>query len=186
MKKIAIIASILFSSLHSNAQALNEVEWNVFNTIIQQSVEIGYEHFIDRDQSVGVDLLLNDRFSYFGENKKEQKYKKFKTNSIALNYSFYFGGKDNEHASGLYAQPFIKYRFGEYEKAVRNDLGTYDIQTVDMNSFILGVGAGYKLVKNDSFTVTPFVNIARNFKQVVADEFMAVELNAGINIGYRF
>lgn len=186
MKKLAILSGVIFASFQANAQALNEVEWNVFNTIVQQSVEIGYEHFIDKDQSVGVDLNINDRFSYYGENKKEGKYKKFNTNSIALNYSFYFGGKDNEHASGLYIQPFLKYRFGDYDKAVINDLDGYTIRNVDMNSFILGAGAGYKLVRNDAFTVTPFVNIARNFNQEVADEFMAVELNAGINIGYRF
>lgn len=186
MKKIAILSGILFSSLQSNAQALNEVEWNVFNTIVQQSVEIGYEHFIDRDQSIGVDLNINDRFSYYGENKKAEKYKKFNTNSIAVNYSFYFGGKENEHASGLYVQPFLKYRFGDYDEAVKNDFGGYDIKTVDMNSLILGAGVGYKLVKNDAFTVTPFINIARNFNEDVADEFMAVELNAGINVGYRF
>ena len=55
-----------------------------------------------------------------------------------------------------------------------------------MNSFILGVGVGYKLVKNDSFTLTPFVNIGRNFSQVVVDQFSGIEFNAGINLGYRF
>ena len=55
-----------------------------------------------------------------------------------------------------------------------------------MNSFIIGVGAGYKFVKNDAFTISPFVNIARNFSDDVIDEFSGIELNAGINIGYRF
>src|SRR5690554_3954160 len=160
MKKLAIAICALTATANVQAQALNEVELNIFNTIVNQSIEIGYEHFIDRDQSVGIDLLINDRFS--------------------------FGGKDDEHASGLYAQPFLKYRFGDYEKAVRLEEGGYGRETVDMNSFIIGVGAGYKLVKNDAFTVSPFVNIARNFNEDVADEFMGIEINAGINIGYRF
>src|SRR5690554_1980648 len=186
MKKLAIAICALTATANVQAQALNEVELNIFNTIVNQSIEIGYEHFIDRDQSVGIDLLINDRFSYFGQNKKTEKFKQFNTNAIAVNYSFYFGGKDDEHASGLYAQPFLKYRFGDYEKAVRLEKGGYGRETVDMNSFIIGVGAGYKLVKNDAFTVSPFVNIARNFNEDVADEFMGIEINAGINIGYRF
>lgn len=186
MKRLALAVCALGSTLGVQAQALNEVELNIFNTIVNQSVEIGYEHFIDQDQSIGADLLINDRFSYYGQNKKEGKFKQFNSNAIAVNYSFYFGGKEGEHASGFYAQPFLKYRFGDYEHDVEIAQGVYQRQTVDMNSLIIGVGGGYKLVKNDAFTVAPFVNIGRNFKQEVADEFMGVELNAGINIGYRF
>ena len=91
MKKIAIIACFLGGIFSSQAQKLNEVKWNVLNTIVNTSVELGYEHFIDTDQSVGVDLMINDRFSYYGENSKEGKYKKFNTNSVAVNYNFYFG-----------------------------------------------------------------------------------------------
>lgn len=186
MKRLLLAVWALVGTANAQAQALNEVELNIFNTIVNQSVEIGYEHFIDQDQSVGVDLLINDRFSYYGQNKKEGKFKQFNTNAIAVNYSFYFGGKEGEHASGFYAQPFLKYRFGDYEHDVEIAKSVYQRQTVDMSAFILGVGAGYKLVKNDAFTVSPFVNIGRNFSQEVSDEFMGVELNAGINIGYRF
>ncbi len=186
MKKVALAICVLGSTLGVQAQALNEVELNIFNTIVNQSIEVGYEHFIDKDQSVGVDLLINDRFSYYGQNKKADKFKQFNTNAIAVNYSFYFGGNDGEHASGFYAQPFLKFRFGDYEHDVKVAEGQYTRVKTDMDSFIIGVGAGYKLVKNDAFTVAPFVNIGRNFNEDVADEFMAVELNAGINIGYRF
>lgn len=186
MKRLLLAVCALVGTANAQAQALNEVELNIFNTIVNQSVEIGYEHFIDQDQSIGVDLLINDRFSYYGQNKKEGKFKQFNTNAIAVNYSFYFGGKEGEHASGFYAQPFLKYRFGDYEHDVEIAKSVYERQKVDMNSFIIGVGAGYKLVKNDAFTVSPFVNIGRNFSQEVSDEFMGVELNAGINIGYRF
>ncbi|HUH25976.1 MAG TPA: hypothetical protein VLY87_05080 [Flavobacterium sp.] len=186
MKRLAIAICALTGTINAQAQALNEVELNIFNTIVNQSVEIGYEHFIDRDQSIGVDLFINDRFSYYGQNKKTEKFKQFNTNAIAVNYSFYFGGKDDEHASGFYAQPFLKYRFGDYEHAEKINDTQYGIFKTDMNSFIIGIGAGYKLVKNDSFTISPFINIARNFNEDVAAEFMAIELNAGVNIGYRF
>jgi len=55
-----------------------------------------------------------------------------------------------------------------------------------MNSFIIGIGGGYKLVKFDSFTVAPFVSIARNFSEEVSKEFMGIEVNAGVTVGYRF
>lgn len=185
MRKIAVLACFLGGVFSSNAQALNEVKWNVLNTIVNTSIEVGYEHFIDTDQSIGVDLLLNDRFSYSGENKKDGKFKQFNTNSIGVNYNFYFGGKEGAHASGLYASPFLKYRFGDYKHDEKiNDIPVR-VET-EMNSFILGVGAGYKLVKNDAFTIAPFVNIGRNFSKEVVDEFMGIEVNAGINIGYRF
>lgn len=185
MKRIAILTCLLGGTFASQAQALNEVKWNVLNTIVNTSIEVGYEHFIDTDQSIGVDLLLNDRFSYYGQNKKEGKFKEFNTNSVAVNYNFYFGGKEGEHASGFYASPFLKYRFGDYKHD--ENIGGQNIRVeTDMNSFILGVGAGYKLVKNDAFTISPFVNIGRNFRKEVADEFMGIELNAGVNIGYRF
>lgn len=186
MKRLALVVCALIGTANVQAQALNEVELNIFNTIVNQSIEIGYEHFIDQDQSIGVDLMINDRFSYFGQNKKADKFKQFNTNAIAVNYSFYFGGKEGEHASGFYAQPFLKYRFGDYEHAEEVAKGVYQNKTTDMNAFILGVGAGYKLVKNDAFTVSPFINIGRNFSDEVIDEFAGIELNAGINIGYRF
>lgn len=186
MKKGVLAICALIGTANVQAQALNEVELNIFNTIVNQSIEIGYEHFIDQDQSVGVDLFINDRFSYFGQNKKEGKFKQFNTNSVGLNYSFYFGGKEGEHASGFYAQPFLKYRFGDYEYDKEVAPGDIKRFETDMNAFILGVGAGYKLVKNDAFTISPFINIARNFSEDVIDEFAGIELNAGINIGYRF
>lgn len=185
MKKWMTVAAVFAATWVSQAQALNEVKLNIFNTIVNRSVEVGYEHFIDTDQSVGADIMINDRFSYYGESSKQGKYKKFNTNSVAVNYSFYFGERNGEHASGLYVSPFLKYRFGDYDKDV-NVNGTTVRKTIDMNSFVLGVGAGYKLVKNDAFTVAPFVNIGRNFSEDVVDEFSGIEINAGITLGYRF
>ena len=185
MKKIALIACLLGGIFSSQAQNLNEVKWNVFNTIAITSVELGYEFYIDKDQSVGADLIINDRFSYHSVSNKEGKYKKFNANSVAVNYNFYFGGKEGENASGYFVSPFLKYRFGNYTYDTKIEDVTTRVET-DMNSFILGVGVGYKFVKNDAFTLSPFVNIGRNFSQVVVDQFSGIEFNAGINLGYRF
>lgn len=185
MKKVLTSLFVLGSIVTSQAQAINEVKLNIFNTIINRSVEVGYEHFIDTDQSIGVDLLINDRFSYLGESNKNGKYKRFNTNSVAVNYNFYFGGKHNEHASGIFVSPFLKYRFGDYDKDVRVN-GNIERKNINMNSFILGVGAGYKMVRNDAFTIAPFINIGRNFSEEVVDEFVGIEVNAGVTLGFRF
>lgn len=185
MKKVLFAAALLVGATSANAQALNEVKLNIFNTIAIQSVELGYEHFIDTNQSIGFELHINDRFSYWRESKTEGKIRKFNTNSIAANYNMYFGGREDEHASGFMVTPFLKYRFGDYERQREIEGQTVNTET-DMNSFIIGIGGGYKIVRFDSFSVAPFVSIARNFSEEVSDEFMGIEVNAGVSIGYRF
>lgn len=179
MKKLIASAFLLGGILGAQAQAVNEVKINIFNTIAIASAELGYEHFIDLNQSIGVDLFLNDRFSYAAEKSG----KKFKTNSIGLNYNYYFEGEDN--GSGYVVTPFLKYRFGKFEENKWQDNVENRIDT-NMDSFIIGVGFGYKWVMGDSFTISPFANIARNFSSAVNDRFSAIEFNAGVNIGYRF
>ena len=172
MKKILCCCLLCGVSMISQAQNQSEVKLNILNTIIRASVEVGYEYFTTPNSSVGIEALINDRFSYYPENDDEE----FKTNSIQLSYNFYFSG-----AAKTYIYPFVKYRFGEYEEVVDAAL----VKT-DMNSFILGLGGGYKWVWNEQFAFGPYANIARSFSEEVNDRFSAVEVNAGISIGYRF
>lgn len=185
MKKFLLGLVLLTSSYQGFSQAVNEVKINILNTMIIESVELGYEHFIDVNQSVGVDLFINDRFSYHSE--KRSKGQDFKTTSLALNYNYYLGDKKDANGSGYVLSPFVKYRFGNfhenrYDEAVGHDLRV----TTDMDSFIFGIGVGYKWALGDSFVVNPFANIARNFSKEVNERFNAIEFNAGVNIGYRF
>ena len=55
-----------------------------------------------------------------------------------------------------------------------------------MNTFMVGLGAGYKWNFGNKFVLGPFVNIARNFSEEVKERFSAIEFNAGFNVGYRF
>ncbi|MDR2222806.1 MAG: DUF3575 domain-containing protein [Flavobacteriaceae bacterium] len=186
MKKIIAFLFVVGGIFGARAQALNEVKINIFNTIAIASAEVGYEHFIDVNQSIGADLHLNDRFSYAAEKSG----KKFKTNSIGLNYNYYFGGEDGENGSGYVVTPFLKYRFGKFEENKWRDTAAgvaeeYTHET-NMNSMIIGLGFGYKWALGDSFTISPFANIARNFSGEVNDRFSAIEVNAGVNIGFRF
>lgn len=185
MKRIALLISAVVFGLNAHAQAVNEVKINVLNTLVMASVEVGYERFIDVNQSLGVNLNINDRFSYHAE--KNSKRQKFNTNSIAVDYNYYFGGKDDSNGSGYVLSPFLKYRFGNFKEEVWNStLAESVYEKTNMNSFIFGVEFGYKWALGDSFTINPFANLARNFSSEVNDRFSALEVNAGVNIGYRF
>lgn len=180
MKKIVL--SIFFLSLVVcvQAQNRNEIKLNILNTIALGSVELGYEYFTDSSstQSIGVEFLINDRFGF---NPQGSNGREFKTNSYALSYNFYFV-QDYENPSAFYISPYLKYRVGDFVELDENDL----LKETDMNSAIIGIGAGYKWVYNGQLALGPYISIARGFSKEVADRFSAVELNGGFSIGYRF
>ena len=175
MKKVIVCLFVCFFAQIATAQIgkfpKNEVKFNLLNVMVITSVEIGYERFLDSNQSIEGEFLINDRFNY----NKENDSKDFNTNSLKLGYVYYFG--EQQAGSGIYANPFLKYRFGDY---VENSI------TTDMNSFIVGFGVGYKWNNKDRFIMAPYANIGRNFSGDVADKFSAFEYNCGFSVGYRF
>lgn len=173
MKKIAIGLLVFAGAFTANAQYKSEVKFNIANVIAIASIEIGYEYFLDDNQSIGAELHINDRFSYVEETDS----KKFETNSFLVSYNYYFSP---ENKGSFYAFPFMKYRFGEHKDDRAGKVDT------DMNSFIMGLGVGYKWAWNDKFAIAPYVSIARSFSDEVNDRFMAIEPNAGVSVGYRF
>lgn len=168
-----------FTGLSQSNGKQNEIKLNIANTIAIASVEFGYERFLDDHQSIEGMILINDRMSY----RSEKDSREFKTNSFKLGYNYYFG--DEYPASGLYVNPFLKYRTGEFSEEIETDSNNTRIET-DMDAFIIGLGTGYKWNFNDTFVLGPFINIGRNFSEEVKDRFSAIEFNAGFNIGYRF
>ncbi len=154
----------------------HEVNFNLANTLIIASAEVGYEYFIDYDQSIGVKILINDRRNF----RHEKSNTKYKTNSFRLNYTYYFGQENP--GSGIYMQPFVKYRFGDFEE----DRDKSNKIKTNMDAFIVGVGVGYQWNFSNSFVMGPFANVGRNFSKEVKNRFSAFEFNAGFNIGYRF
>ncbi|MCH7412867.1 DUF3575 domain-containing protein [Belliella sp. R4-6] len=166
--------SLSAQSVMEKEHSTGEIKLNFLNTILLGSVEIGYEHFIEKDQSIGVEIHFNDRFAYVGTNDN----KDFSATSILASYNFYFVGDEN---GKLYISPFAKYRFGDFTEIENNVTNI-----VDMNSFLIGLGAGYKWVFNDKFAFGPYASIARGFSKEVNDRFAAVEFKAGFSVGYRF
>lgn len=168
IRKILFGLALLFVGKSYSQQ--NEVKLNILNTIVIASVELGYERFIADNQSLDAELFFNDRFSYFPEKGN----KDFKATSIKIGYNYYF---DDGGVEGVYVSPFLKQRFGSYTE---ND------KKYSLNSFIIGIGVGYLWNYNDTFIISPYVNIGRNFGKEVNEKFWAIEPNAGVRIGYRF
>ena len=176
MKKTFFL--LIFSFFIQSAIAQNEIKFNIANTIAIASVEVGYERFLDTNQSVEFAALINDRMNYHSESGS----RKFNTNSFKLAYNFYFG---EETGSGIFASPFMKYRSGDFEEEITVG-GVEVLQKTDMNAFMIGIGGGYKWNFNDTFVMGPYANIARNFSDEVKERFSAIEFNAGLSVGYRF
>ena len=176
MKRIILAAVLLFFAGKTFAQddfPKHEVNLNILNVIWLSSVELGYEHYIAFNQSIEGEIFINDRFSFFPRKDGE----KYNATSIKVGYNYYF---DLDGNSGPYVNPFIKQRFGHFK--YENGKST------SLNSFILGIGAGYQWNYNDTFIIAPYANIARNFGKEVNNDskFWAIEPNLGIKIGYKF
>jgi len=171
MKKMILSIAIALVSFSAFAQTYkNEVKLNILNVIVRPSIELGYEYYLDDNQSVDAEFMLLDRFSYW-----PKKGGKFSATSFKVGYNYYF---DSSDAVGFYINPFLKTRFGKYTKDGEEDK--------NLNSFIIGVGVGYTWVFNSKFVVAPYANIARGFNNEVNKEYLAVEPNAGVRLGFRF
>ena len=174
MKKMILSIAIALVSFGAFAQTYkNEVKLNILNVIVRPSVELGYEYYLDDNQSVEGELMFLDKFSYWPKGDG-----KFSATSFKVGYNYYF---DSSDAVGFYINPFLKTRFGKFTEEENG----VDVET-KLNAFIIGVGVGYTWVFNSKFVVAPYANIGRNFSKPVNERFWAVEPNAGVRLGFRF
>jgi len=174
---IFLVGIFLVSPLKAQIERENptgEFKINILNTILLGSIELGYEHFVTKDQSLGVEFHINDRFAYRSQNGN----KNFSSNSVLVAYNFYF---PDQQSGNIYVFPFLKYRFGDYSEESDGVM-----TTTTLNSAYLGIGAGYKWVFANNFAIGPYASISRGFNSEVFDTFSAVEFKAGFSVGYRF
>ncbi|MCS5491618.1 DUF3575 domain-containing protein [Algoriphagus limi] len=162
------------SSGNSTSEFTNEVKVNFLNLIALGSIEAGFEKYLSDDHSLDLQVHLNDRFGF----NSQKNGKNYKTNSVQASMNFYFGNNPNGR---FYLFPLAKIRFGEFEEPL--DGG---IATTNMNSFLLGVGGGFKWEFSPHFAFGPYGSIARGFSDEVAERFTRIEFNAGFSLGYRF
>lgn len=184
MKRLTIVLLVTCFTVTAKAQELtnprvpaNEVKLNIMNTIVLGSLEFGYEHFIDQNQSIGAEIHLFDRFAFVSDQPEGRS---FDATSYLLGFNYYFVTVDRP--SGFFVNPFVKYRTGSFTEIGEND---QSVET-ELNTFIIGMGGGYKWVHNDKFALGPYVNIGRGFNEEVSQRFSPVEFKAGFSIGFRF
>lgn len=175
MASSGMAQEVISSSGKSRGDFSNEIKVNFLNLIWLGSVEVGYEKYLSDDHSIDFQVMINDRFSYYPQNKG----KLYKTNSVQASMNFYFGDYENGR---FYIYPLAKIRFGDFEEPGDNNT----IITTDMTSFIFGAGGGYKFEVSNNFAFGPYVSVARGFSDDVANRFSRVELNGGFSLGYRF
>lgn len=189
MRKVTILIIAIFSTLHLSAQEFpnNEIKLNIAGVIAFATVEVGYEYLFDYNQSIDVEIFINDRINFYQETDSN----KFNTNSLKLGYNFYFGTENP--GSGLFFNPFVKYRFGDFEEEMDTTLidplpgePFPPIEKTDMNTFIIGLGSGYKWNFSNSFIVSLYGSLGRNFSDEVKVRFQPIEFQGGLGIGYRF
>ena len=66
MKKMFFTIAMALLSVGAFAQTYkNEAKINILNVIVRPSIELGYEYYLDENQSVDAELMFLDRFSYW-------------------------------------------------------------------------------------------------------------------------
>lgn len=177
MRKIILSLMLLAGTFMAKAQSgdfpQNEIKFNILNVIALGSVEIGYEYYLDEHQSIGLDVLINDTYNMSIGRQVED----FNTNSFQFSYNYNISRRGD--GSGFIISPLLKFRLGDYQE-------TNLTPKIDMNSFIIGLGTGYKWSFNNRFVMGPYANIGRNFSEEVTEEFTKIEFSAGFNLGFKF
>jgi len=177
MRKTILGLMLLAGTFLAKAQGgdfpQHEIKFNIFNVIALGSVEVGYEYYLDEHQSIGLDVLINDTYNMSIGRQVED----FNTNSFQLSYNYNISRRGD--GSGFIISPLVKFRLGDYQE-------TSSTPKIDMDSFIIGLGAGYKWSFNNRFVMGPYANIGRNFSEEVTDEFTKIEFSAGFNLGFKF
>ncbi len=200
MKKIALLALLVFISLQFSAQETKDTEeskypqdvekkyelkLNAFNLIAFAALDISYEKLINTNSSFGVAVFYN--FSDYADDDIAYP-KKF---SVTPYYRWFFSEYD-------YAQGFFVEGFGMLNtyQDYYNNYDSYDynnnydrIET--QTGFALGISVGGKIVLTEGFTAEVLLGIGRNLIKEESDDndyYFQNEVVArfGISLGYRF
>ena len=192
MKKVLIGLTMLLSILNFAQEEIenlgeihkNEIAINVFDFVVAGAVEVQYERFLERNQSLQFNATLFDNYGYWevGDNMHNNK-----THSLAAAYRFYIGRKEH---SGVFFYPYAKYMFGtqEVENFWYPENGNSQLrnQEVDMNNLSLGFGLGYKWLFSQRYTLGLDASIGRTFDEEIKNSFSEVEFKMGVSFGVRF
>ena len=203
MKKIALLALLVFISLQFSAQETKDTEeskypqdvekkyelkLNAFNLIAFAALDISYEKLINTNSSFGVAVFYN--FSDYADDDIAYP-KKF---SVTPYYRWFFSEYD--YAQGFFVEGFgMLNTYQDYD----NNYDSYDSYDNNNNydrietqtSFALGISVGGKFVLTEGFTAEVLLGVGRNLIKEERDDnnnFFENEIvgRFGISLGYRF
>ncbi|WP_211305933.1 DUF3575 domain-containing protein [Olleya aquimaris] len=151
----------------------NELKLNATNLIVFSWLDVGYEHVLNEEASVGVNVLIS-----FNDNEDIdlEEYRNF---SITPYYRHFFSKK---YAQGFFVEGFgmlnstkNEYVFDSFtNQSVQDDKNYVD--------FALGVSIGAKFVTKRGFIAEFYFGIGRN---LFNNSNLEVVGRGGISIGFK-
>ena len=160
----------------------NEVKIDVLNLAAFGKLGISYEHFLNKDFSVGITGMM------FNKKSKTDDFLTDDTRTL-IDYQVipYVRYAMSKSATNLYyLEGFVNINGGEYKELTTRNNGVADYVIVtrnDYNDVALGGSVGYKLYFKESFVLDLTVGIGKNLFQENSPSTVA---RLGINLGYRF
>ena len=188
MKKIVVIMA-LFAAVSSNAQVdypessgtafskTNELRLGAARLLFGNSLNIGYEKIIDRNQSYGADLLIgfDDRDADFNQKI-----------SVSPYYRFYFNKSQEYGAKGMFVEGFADFYSGRtynYSYYYNQNGGFYYYDKENFFDVALGLSIGWKWVNTAGFVFELKGGYGRNILNQNPNEGV---FRGDFSIGYRF
>jgi hypothetical protein len=195
MKKITLLALLVFISQQFTAQETDDTEksgypqdvkkkyelkLNAFSLIAFSAIDISYERLINENSSYGVAVFYN--LSDYADDDIVFP-KKF---SITPYYRQFF--YENKYARGFFIEGFgMLNTYQDYYNNYDYSYNKVETQT----SFALGISVGGKFVIKEGFTAEVLGGVGRNLiKGESDDDYNYFQNNIigrfGISLGYRF
>tara|TARA_R110001632_G_scaffold114733_4_gene226148 strand:- start:12124 stop:12621 length:498 start_codon:yes stop_codon:yes gene_type:complete len=165
MKKTTLILSLLFASFLS---AQEEVKLNITDALALKTLTISYEHYLNKQTSLGVSGLYN-----FEDESSDFRYNENVVITPFVRHYF-----STESLWNFFGELFLAYNTGDQESVV-NGFPVSD----NYSDGALGIAAGYKYTSPGGFTVDIHGGLGRN---MFSKESPRVVPRVGVNIGFQF
>lgn len=188
------IINLCGSALHSQEDApsqklyfKNEMTINLLDLIVAGTLNLEYERFLPKQQSVLLSVNLFDTYGYYDVGYIDTN----KAFSVQGAYRFYFSSKDNY--SGFYFYPLAKLRWGEltigdsyYLIDENGDETISSDYSYDIDGLGIGFGLGHTWLIKDKITFNINGQVARDLSDSDNRDFDQIEVRFNVGVGYRF
>lgn len=180
MKKITLCALLLFSSITLFAQDNNyyesdfnnEIKINMSNLIGFKWLDVGYEHILNEESSIGFGTLISLDNGVEGLDE-------YRTFSLTPYYRHFFS---NKYAQGFFVEAFTMLHSGKFDEYYYTDYDTH-IDNHKYTDLAVGISVGGKWVSRRGFVAEIYAGIGRD---MLDNSDIEVVGRGGVSIGYRF